>query len=117
MLSAQITATDLSVNHSLNGAVTPTNPAITNPNIVVDGTMTVAQLITYADSLLAATEIQLQAARREQSRNESKLFLTESTTAAVSNNPHRVRLIILLFPKIYLIRRIYLAGEFFGLIL
>ncbi len=43
MLSAQLTATYLSVQHGF-----------TNPDVVVDGTMTVNQLIQYANSLLCA---------------------------------------------------------------
>lgn len=43
MLSAQMTATDLSVAHGFS-----------DPSIIVDGTRTVAQEITYANSLLGA---------------------------------------------------------------
>ena len=43
MLSAQLSATTLNVRHG-----------ITNPNVLVDGTRTVSDLLAYADSLLAA---------------------------------------------------------------
>jgi len=46
MLSAQLSATYLSVQHGF-----------TNPNATVDGTLTVSELMTYANSLLCADEI------------------------------------------------------------
>jgi hypothetical protein len=59
MLSAQLAATYLSVQHGF-----------TDPNVVVDGTLTVSALITYANSLLCAdgTTLAGDANRAEQER-------------------------------------------------
>jgi len=59
MLSAQLAATYLSVQHGF-----------TDPTVVVDGTLTVSGLITYANSLLCADGVTLahDANRAEQER-------------------------------------------------